>query len=504
MSAAAPAIAREAKTGIGLKRPDLWRTQGFIDGVWVDGAQTLDVINPATGKVLGEVADLDAEAASAAVTAAAAALPEWSARTAKARANILRRWYELICANASDLARLLSAEQGKPLSEAQGEIMSAANYIEWFAEEARRAYGEVIPGHQVDRRLLVLRQPVGVCAAVTPWNFPCAMIARKAGPALAAGCTMVLKPSELTPYSALALAVLAAEAGIPPGVFNVVPGQAEPIGRILTGDPRVRKFSFTGSTAVGKMLAARCAQTVKSVSLELGGNAPFIVFADADLDAAVGGAMLSKYRNSGQTCVCANRFIVHRDLVKAFAAKLSEAVDALVVGDALKGEVQQGPLINPAAVVKVERHVADALAKGAVLETGGARRAGAGYFFQPTVLTGVTPDMLVSREEIFGPVAGIIAFETEVQAIALANDSAAGLAAYVYTSDLDRAWRMSEALDYGMVGLNTGLITTEAAPFGGIKESGIGREGSRHGLDEYLETKFVCVAVQPAALKPTA
>jgi succinate-semialdehyde dehydrogenase/glutarate-semialdehyde dehydrogenase len=488
----------DARQALNLSRPDLLRTQGYIDGEWVDGLDVLDVINPATGKRLGVVADLDDEAAEAAVAAAHAALPAWSARTAKDRAVILRRWFDLMCAHAWDLARLLTAEQGKPLSEAHGEVLYAASFIEWFAEEGKRAYGEVIPGHQQDKRLFVLRQPVGVVAAVTPWNFPAAMITRKAGPALAAGCTMVLKPSDLTPYTALALAVLGEEAGLPKGVFNVVPGQAEPIGRVLTGDPRVRKFTFTGSTAVGKMLAARCAQTVKSVSLELGGNAPFIVFADADLEQAVTGALASKYRNSGQTCVCANRFLVHRDVLEPFVAALRARIEGFVLGDGLKVDAQQGPLINPAAVDKVRRHVADALAKGASLVTGGEPPEGDGYFFQPTILTGVTADMLVCREETFGPVAGIMAFDTEAQAIALANDSAAGLAAYLYTRDLGRAWRVTEALEYGIVGLNTGIISTEVAPFGGIKESGIGREGSRHGLDEYLETKFVCMAV-PAA-----
>jgi succinate-semialdehyde dehydrogenase/glutarate-semialdehyde dehydrogenase len=484
---------------LGLARPSLLKAQAFIDGAWVRGSASLEVVNPATGRALGLVADLGAEETLAAVAAAHAALPAWRARSAKERARIMRRWADLIEADAGDLARILTAEQGKPLAEAKAEVLAAAAFIEWFAEEGRRAYGDVIPGHMADKRLVVLKEPVGVVAAITPWNFPASMIARKAGPALAAGCTMVLKPSDLTPYTALALAALAEEAGVPKGVLNVVTGQAEPIGRVLTGDPRVRKFSFTGSTAVGKMLAERCAATVKRVSLELGGNAPFIVFADADLALAVDGALASKYRNSGQTCVCANRILVQRGIHDAFVEALHAQVSGLTLGDGLKVQAQQGPLINPQAVAKVERHVADALARGATLVAGGRPAGGDGYFFEPTILTGVTPDMLVCREETFGPVAGILAFDTEAEAIALANGSAAGLAAYLYTTDLGRAWRVSEALEYGMVGLNTGMVSTEAAPFGGVKESGVGREGSRYGLEEYLQTKLVCLSVPPAA-----
>jgi len=384
----------------------------------------------------------------------------------------------------------MTAEQGKPLAEARGEIAYAASFIEWFAEEARRAYGDVIPGHMADKRLLVLKEPVGVVGAVTPWNFPAAMITRKVGPALAVGCTVVLKPSELTPFSALALAYLGHEAGLPHGVFNVVTGDPQPIGEVLTGDPRVRKFTFTGSTRVGKLLAARCMETVKRVSLELGGNAPFIVFDDADVERAVEGALASKFRNTGQTCVCANRFLVQSGIYDEFARRLSQRVSALVVGDGLEGETQQGPLINGAAVSKVDSHVHDALEKGGKLAVGGSRRVG--YFYDPTVITRVTPEMALFREETFGPLAGLLRFETEAEAIKLANDTSAGLAAYVYTRDLSRSWRVSEALEYGMVGLNTGLISTTVAPFGGVKESGLGREGSYYGIQDYLDTKLVC------------
>jgi succinate-semialdehyde dehydrogenase/glutarate-semialdehyde dehydrogenase len=395
----------------------------------------------------------------------------------------------------SDLARLLTAEQGKPLAEAEGEIVYAAAFIEWFAEEARRAYGDVIPGHQADRRLLVLKQPVGVVAAITPWNFPAAMVTRKVAPALAAGCTVVLKPSELTPFTALALAVLADEAGVPAGVFNVVTGAPAPIGEVLTGSPDVAKFTFTGSTAVGKRLAAACMSTVKRVSLELGGNAPFIVFDDADLEAAAEGLLASKFRNTGQTCVCANRIYVQAGIHDAFAAALAARVSALRVGDGLAGPTDQGPLINAAALDKVERHVADALAGGARVLAGALRLPGEGSFYAPTVLTDVAPGALINREETFGPVAGLVRFTTEAEVLALANDTRAGLAAYVYTRDLSRSWRLSEGLEAGMVGLNTGLISTEVAPFGGVKESGLGREGSRYGLDEFLESKTVCLAV---------
>ena len=481
--------------GPDLSDPSLLREAAWIGGVERTSETWIPVTNPATGQVLGRVPDLGAEAALDAVAAARGALPGWRGLTAKARSVILRRWYDRVLDARSDLARLLTAEQGKPLAEAEGEIAYAAAFIEWFSEEARRAYGDVIPGHQADRRLLVLKQAVGVVAAVTPWNFPAAMVTRKVAPALAAGCTVVLKPSELTPFTALALARLAAEAGVPDGVFNVVTGAPAPIGEVLTGSPDVAKFTFTGSTAVGKRLAAACMGTVKRVSLELGGNAPFIVFDDADLEAAVEGLMASKFRNTGQTCVCANRIYVQSGLHDAFAQALTARAEALRVGDGLAGPTDQGPLINAAALDKVERHVADALAGGARVLTGARRLPGEGLFYAPTVLSGVRGDALVNREETFGPVAGLVRFTTEAEVLSLANASRAGLAAYVFTRDAARTWRMSEGIEAGMVGVNTGLISTEVAPFGGVKESGLGREGSRYGLDEYLETKLVCLAV---------
>jgi len=477
-------------TRLALARPELLREAAYINGEWVTSSSTLQVINPATGRPLGTVPALGATEATQAVAAAHRAFASWRAKSAGERASILRRWHQAIVASTEDLARLMTAEQGKPLAEARGEIAYAASFIEWFAEEARRAYGDVIPGHMADKRLLVLKEPVGVVGAVTPWNFPAAMITRKVGPALAVGCTVVLKPSELTPFSALALAYLGHEAGLPHGVFNVVTGEPQPIGAVLTGDPRVRKFTFTGSTRVGKLLAARCMETVKHVSLELGGNAPFIVFDDADVERAVEGALASKFRNTGQTCVCANRFLVQSGIHDEFAKRLSQRVGALVVGDGLEGETQQGPLINGAAVTKVDGHVHDALEKGGKLLVGGSRRGG--YFYDPTVITRVTPEMALFREETFGPLAGLLRFETEAEAIRLANDTSAGLAAYVYTRDLSRSWRVSEALEYGMVGLNTGLISTTVAPFGGVKESGLGREGSHYGIQDYLDTKLVC------------
>ena len=485
-----------------LQDPTLFRQQCHVDGAWIGatGAATVSVTNPATGAVLGTVPALDAAGAAAAVAAAHAAFPGWAARTAGERALLLRHWYELIVAHADDLAVLMTAEQGKPLAEARGEVLYAASFVEWFAEEARRVYGDVIPGHQADKRILVLRQPVGVVAAITPWNFPSAMITRKVAPALAAGCTVVCKPATQTPYSALALAELGARAGLPRGVFNVITGPAGPIGGVLTGDPRVRKLSFTGSTAVGKRLMAECAGTLKKLSLELGGNAPFIVFDDADLDTAVAGAITSKYRNTGQTCVCANRLLVQSGIHDEFAARLATAVRALRVGDGLAGETDQGPLIDAAALAKVEEHVADAIAKGAVVATGGRRHALGGTFYEPTVLTRVTTAMQVAREETFGPVAPIFRFGTEAEAIALANDTEFGLASYLYTRDLARSWRVSEALEYGIVGINTGLISTAVAPFGGIKESGTGREGSKYGLLDFTELKYVCVGgIEPAA-----
>ena len=419
-----------------------------------------------------------------------------STLTARERGAILRRWYELLMANQEDLATLMTAEQGKPLSEAKGEISYGASFIEWFAEEGKRLYGDVIPTNQSDRRLLVLRQPVGVVAAITPWNFPLAMITRKAGPALAAGCTIVIKPASQTPYSALAAAALAARAGVPAGVLNVVTGvDAAAIGGELTANPAVRKVTFTGSTAVGKKLMAQCAGTVKKLTMELGGNAPFIVFEDADLDAAVAGAIASKYRNSGQTCVCANRLLVHSPVYAAFSRKLVHAVAQLRVGDGLKGPTDQGPLIDAAALAKVEQHVADAVAKGARVALGGKRHALGGTFFEPTVVTEVTPAMRMAREETFGPIAPLFRFESEQDAVRMANDTEFGLAAYFYTRDLARAWRVSEALEYGMIGLNTGLFSTEVAPFGGVKESGIGREGSKYGILDYTELKFVCVGL---------
>jgi succinate-semialdehyde dehydrogenase/glutarate-semialdehyde dehydrogenase len=487
------------RSRLALERPDLLREAAYVAGEWVGGAKAIAVVNPATGRPLGAVPDLAGPEAERATAAAAAALPAWRAQSAKARAAVLRRWSDLMLAHRRDLARLMTAEQGKPLAESEGEIAYAAGFLEWFGEEAKRAYGRIIPGHQADKRLVVLRQAVGVVAAITPWNFPAAMITRKVGPALAAGCTVVLKPSELTPFSALALAVLGEEAGVPPGVFNIVTGAPAPIGEVLTCDPRIAKFTFTGSTAVGKRLAAACMGTVKRVSLELGGNAPFVVFDDADLDAAVEGALASKFRNTGQTCVCANRFIVQAGIYDAFAEALAERARALVVGDGLGGPTGQGPLINAAAVDKVARHVADARSGGALVLTGGdALTADGPNFYQPTVLTGVTPQALLNREETFGPVAGLIRFSSETEALAIANDTRAGLASYLYTRDLDRAWRVSEGLEYGMVGLNSGLISTEVAPFGGVKESGLGREGAAEGLDEYLDSKLVCTGVSPA------
>jgi succinate-semialdehyde dehydrogenase/glutarate-semialdehyde dehydrogenase len=486
---------RLVPAGLRLEDPQLLREQCYVNGAWLDapGGATLLVSNPATGAPLGAVPAFDAGATEKAVAAAHAAFPAWAAKTAKERAILLRRWHDLMLLNAADLARLMTAEQGKPLAESKGEIAYAASFVEWFAEEAKRAYGDVIPGHQADKRILVLRQPVGVVAAITPWNFPAAMITRKVAPALAAGCTVVCKPATQTPYSALALAELAARAGLPPGVLNVVTGPAREVGGVLTGDARVRKLSFTGSTEVGKLLMAQCAKTMKKVSLELGGNAPFIVFDDADLDAAVAGAIASKYRNTGQTCVCANRLLVQDGVYEAFTAKLVAAVQKLRVGDGLAGETEQGPLIDPAALRKVEEHIADATAKGASIATGGKRHALGGTFFEPTILTGVTPAMMVAREETFGPVAPLFRFKTEKEAVAMANDTEFGLAAYLYTRDLARSWRVSEALEYGIVGLNTGLISTEVAPFGGVKESGTGREGSKYGLLDYTEIKYVCV-----------
>ncbi len=478
-----------------LTDPTLLRELCFIDGGWsaADNGTTLDVKNPATAQKLGSIPNMGVLETRRAIAAASAALPAWKARTAKERAVIMRRWFDLMIEHQEDLATLMTAEQGKPLAESKTEIAYAASFIEWFGEEAKRVYGDIIPGHQSDKRIMVLRQPVGVVAAITPWNFPSAMITRKAGPALAAGCTLVCKPATQTPFSALALAELAHRAGVPNGVFNMVTGGAAAIGGEMTSNPAVRKLTFTGSTEVGKKLMTQCAGTVKKLSLELGGNAPFIVFDDADLDAAVQGALASKYRNTGQTCVCANRLLVQAGVYDEFAKRLKSAVAQLRVGDGLAGVTDQGPLIDAKAVAKVEEHIADALAKGAKIALGGKRHALGGLFFEPTILTDVTPKMLVAREETFGPVAPLFKFESEAQAIAMANDTEFGLAAYLYTRDLARSWRVSEAIEYGIVGLNTGIISTEVAPFGGVKESGIGREGSKYGILDYTEIKYVCV-----------
>jgi succinate-semialdehyde dehydrogenase / glutarate-semialdehyde dehydrogenase len=480
---------------IKLKDSSLWKEQGLINGQWVaaDSGQTTDIHNPANGELLGKVPVMATGETRRAIEAAHAAMPAWSKKTAGERAKIMRRWFDLMIANVDDLAIIMTAEQGKPLAESKGEIAYAASFIEWFAEEGKRIYGDIIPGHQADKRIMVLRQPVGVVAAITPWNFPAAMITRKAAPALAAGCTFVCKPAPQTPYSALAMGELALRAGVPAGVFNVVTGDAVAIGGEFTGNDKVRKLSFTGSTAVGKLLMSQCAGTVKKVALELGGNAPFLVLDDADLDAAVTGAIQSKYRNTGQTCVCANRFIVQSKVYEAFTQKLAEAVKKLRVGDGLKGETDQGPLIDAKALAKVENHIADAKAKGASVVTGGNRHALGGTFYEPTVLTNVNPQMTLAREETFGPVAPLFRVETDEEAVRLANDTEFGLAAYVYTRDLTRSWRVTEALEYGIVGLNTGLISTEVAPFGGVKESGIGREGSKYGILEFTELKYVCV-----------
>jgi len=480
---------------LALKDSALLRDSAFIDGIWTaaDNGESVTIRNPANGSTVGTVPMMRGAETRRAIDAAAKAQPKWAARTAKERGALLRRFAELMLANTDDLAVIMTAEQGKPLAEAKGEIAYAASFIEWFAEEGKRIYGDIIPTFRTDSRLLVLRQPVGVAAAITPWNFPAAMITRKLGPALAAGCSFVCKPAPQTPFSALALAELATRAGIPAGVFNVVTGDAEAIGGELTGNPLVRKLSFTGSTAVGKKLIAQCAGTVKKVSMELGGNAPFIVFDDADLDAAVQGAMASKYRNTGQTCVCANRLYVQAGVYEEFAHRLVKAVATLRVGDGLAGPTDQGPLIDERAVAKVQSHIADAVDKGARIACGGKTHALGSNFFEPTVLLDVTPGMRVAREETFGPVAPLFRFETEADVLRMANDTEFGLAAYFYTRDLARSWRMEEALEYGIVGVNTGLFSTEVAPFGGVKESGLGREGSRYGIDEYTELKYVCV-----------
>ncbi|MBK3798590.1 NADP-dependent succinate-semialdehyde dehydrogenase [Azospirillum brasilense] len=481
-----------------LNDQSLLRTQAYVNGAWRDAfsGKTFAVTNPATGEELAQVADVGAEETRQAINAADAALPAWRAKTAKERAAILRRWFELIMAAQEDLAVLMTLEQGKPLAEARGEVAYGASFIEWFAEEGKRVYGDVIPSFAGNKRIVVLKEPIGVVAAITPWNFPNAMITRKVGPALAAGCTIVVKPAEDTPLSALALAELAERAGVPAGVFNIVTG-SDPvaIGGELTASPIVRKLSFTGSTEVGKILMRQSADTVKKVSLELGGNAPFIVFDDADLDEAVKGALASKYRNSGQTCVCANRLLVQAGVYDAFAAKLAEAVKQIRVGNGMEAGVTQGPMINGQAVEKVEELMGDALAKGAKVALGGKRHGLGGTFFEPTILTGVTTGMRVAREEIFGPVAPLFKFETEADAIRMANDTEFGLAAYFYSRDIGRVWRVAEQLEYGMVGINEGILSTEVAPFGGIKQSGIGREGSKYGVEDFLEIKYLCVGL---------
>ncbi|MFC5699330.1 NADP-dependent succinate-semialdehyde dehydrogenase [Pseudomonas sp. GCM10022186] len=480
-----------------LKDNDLFRQQAFIAGAWcdADAGRTVDVTDPASGELLGQVPDMGGMETLRAIEAADAALPAWRARTAKERAQILRRWFELMLEHEDDLARLMTLEQGKPLAEAVGEIRYAASFIEWFAEEGKRVYGDVIPSPAGDKRLLVIKQGIGVCAAITPWNFPSAMITRKVAPALAAGCTIVVKPANETPFSALALAELAKRAGVPDGVLSIVTGDAVAIGAQLTGNPLVRKLSFTGSTPVGRLLMGQCAPTIKKVSLELGGNAPFIVFDDADIDAAVEGALVAKYRNAGQTCVCVNRFYIHDAVYDAFAQRFAARVSELRVGHGLEGGSQIGPLITGKALDKVRSLMTDALEKGAEVLVGGEAHELGGNFLQPTVLTGVAPGMQLLDEEIFGPVAPLVRFSSDEEVVLLANDTLYGLAAYFYSRDIGRVWKIAEQLEYGMVGINTGLISNEVAPFGGVKQSGLGREGSKYGIEDYLEMKYLCLAV---------
>jgi succinate-semialdehyde dehydrogenase/glutarate-semialdehyde dehydrogenase len=485
------APAQAGLAALSLKDPKLFREQCYIDGAWVGGANTLPVRNPATQEVLGTVPKLGAEEARRAIDAAERAWPAWRARTGKERAAILRKWFDLMMANQEDLAQILTAEQGKPLAEARGEIAYGASFIEWFAEEAKRVYGDTIPSPWADKRIFVIKQPIGVAALITPWNFPNAMITRKAGPALASGCPVVIKPAGQTPYSALAMAELGSRAGIPRGVLNVITGDSKAIGAELCASPKVRKLSFTGSTETGRVLMRQCADTIKKLSLELGGNAPFIVFDDADLDAAVEGALASKYRNAGQTCVCANRLYVQDGVYEAFAAKLTEKVKGFKVGPGTEPGVVIGPLIDEEGLKKVEAHVANALDHGAKVILGGKRHERGGLFFQPTVLTNVSRDMLVSHEETFGPVAPLIRFKTEREVIELANDSEFGLSGYFYSRDVGRIFRVAEAMETGIVGANVGIISTEVAPFGGVKQSGLGREGSKYGMDEYLEVKYI-------------
>lgn len=479
-----------------LKDASLLRHQAYINGAWVAGSSSFAVTNPANQAQLGQVPNLDGASAQAAIDAAQAAFPAWSAKTGKERAGLMRKWFELMLAHADDLAALMTAEQGKPLTEAKGEVIYGASFIEWFAEEAKRVSGDVMASTWTDKRMVVLKQPIGVCASITPWNFPIAMITRKVAPAVAAGCTIVIKPAEQTPLSALALAELAHRAGIPAGVINVVTADSErsiEVGKVLCDSPVVRHLSFTGSTPVGRILMRQSAPTVKKLALELGGHAPFIVFEDADLEAAVEGAMLSKFRNSGQTCVCTNRFYAHESIYDAFVEKLAAAAKKIKVGDGFEAGVNQGPMIDAQAVAKVQEHVADALAQGARLLAGGQQHSAGALFYEPTVLANVTPAMLVMKEETFGPVAAVVKFKTEAEVVAAANNTDFGLASYFYSRDIGRVWRVAEKLEYGMVGINTGLISNEVAPFGGVKQSGLGREGSKYGMDEYLEMKYLCM-----------
>jgi succinate-semialdehyde dehydrogenase/glutarate-semialdehyde dehydrogenase len=478
-----------------LNRPGLFRQQCYINGQWLDADEraVVSVNNPATGEIIGTIPKMGGSETQRAIDAANASWRGWRNKSAKERAAILRRWFDLMIANADDLAKIMTTEQGKPLAESKGEIAYAASYLEWFGEEAKRAYGDTIPGPAPDRRIVVVKEPIGVCAAITPWNFPSSMITRKVGAALAAGCPIVVKPATQTPYSALALAVLAEEAGVPPGVFSVITGSAAAIGAAMTSSPIVRKLSFTGSTEVGRVLMEQCAGTIKKVSLELGGNAPFIVFDDADLDAAVEGALASKFRNTGQTCVCANRLYVQDGVYDAFAEKLVAAVQKMKVGNGLTENVNQGPLIDEHAVAKMEEHIADALGKGGKVIAGGKRHALGQTFFEPTVVRDANAQMLVAKEETFGPLAPLFRFRSDEEVIGLANDTEFGLASYFYTRDIGRVWRVAEGLEYGMVGINTGLISNEMAPFGGVKQSGLGREGSKYGLDDYHVTKYLCM-----------
>ena len=479
-----------------LQDAQLVRSQAYLNGQWIDAVSNFAVINPADGVSIASVPNMGAEHAQQAINAAEAAFPAWAARTGKDRAAILRKWFDLIIAHADDLALLMTAEQGKPVAEAKGEVIYGASFIEWFAEEAKRVNGDVMSSPWTDRRIITLKQPIGVCAAITPWNFPIAMITRKIAPALAAGCTIIIKPAEQTPLSALALAELAHRAGLPAGVINVITADSErsvDIGKVLCASTVVRHISFTGSTPVGRILMAQSAPTIKKLALELGGHAPFIVFEDADLDAAVEGALVSKYRNAGQTCVCTNRFYVHASVYDAFVAKLTAGAAKIKVGNGFEQGVQQGPMIDAQAIAKVEDHVADALAKGAKLETGGSLHALGGQFYQPTVLSQVSADMKIMQEETFGPVAAVVKFTSEEEVLAAANDTDFGLASYFYSRDIARVWRVAEKLEYGMVGINTGIISNEVAPFGGVKQSGLGREGSKYGIDEYLEIKYLCM-----------